>query len=482
MYRALIATTKSFAPAKIARVLGDGYAVDCVGDASACLKHFQTVRYDVSFIDIEVICTPSGKDGPADVAKRLQPFWDAFPNADIVILTGSETVRDAVRAVKAGASDILTCPFTSEEVRYVLSTLRETVLLQSELGYLRDEFWKSDAIEQVRTSSPLMRQVMKKVRLAAPTRTTVLLNGETGTGKGVLAKLIHGHSSRSEQQFVSVHCGAIPDTLLESELFGHEKGAFTGATRRALGKFEIAHGGTIFLDEIGTLSPSAQIKLLHVLQDRTIQRVGGEKTVEVDVRIIAATNVDLKELAAQGSFRTDLYYRLNVFPIDIPPLRDRPEDLPHLVESLIRKSNRLLMKEIRGLHPDVLAAFQAYPWPGNVRELENLIERGFILEESPILTPESLPGELFDNASTVASSSLVDTSETLEWVRRVGIEDVERRYLDAQLGMQRGRIDRTAAAAGISTRQLHKLMAKYGLRKENFKSPASVPAASAPEQ
>ena len=293
--------------------------------------------------------------------------------------------------------------------------------------------------------------------------------GETGTGKGVLANLIHSHSRRKENSFINVHCGAIPDTLLESELFGHEKGAFTGADRRKLGKFEIAKGGTIFLDEIGTITPAAQIKLLHILQDQIFQRVGGEENITADVRIIAATNTDLKSESEAGNFRKDLYYRLDVFPIEIPPLKERKEDIPHLVNIILSKLKKSFSKEITSLHPSVMEAFMRYSWPGNIREMENLLERACILETSSILTPDSFPSEMIDVDQPLISLT-IDTDLSLAEIRKNATENEERRYLRALLKEKKGRINTSALAAGISTRQLHKLMTKYGLRKEEFKS------------
>jgi DNA-binding NtrC family response regulator len=302
----------------------------------------------------------------------------------------------------------------------------------------------------------------------AATRTTVMLYGETGTGKGVVARLIHQQSNRKNNQFISVHCGAIPDTLVESELFGHEKGAFTGAVKRKLGKFEIAQNGTIFLDEIGTISPAAQIKLLQVLQDRTFQRVGGEEEIEADARVIAASNLDLKEMCEQGKFRKDLYYRLNVFPIDIPSLSDRKEDIQLLVEKFLINLNQLYSKEITGVHAVVMEALKRYDWPGNIRELENLIERSYILETSSTLMPDSFPGELFTGDEPIAQIAL-NPSHTLAEVRSRGIENIERQYLAEILTLNKGRINRAATHAGISTRQLHKLLTKYGIKKQDFR-------------
>jgi transcriptional regulator with GAF, ATPase, and Fis domain len=292
--------------------------------------------------------------------------------------------------------------------------------------------------------------------------------GETGTGKSVLAQLIHRHSNRKDAQFISVHCGALPDTLIESEMFGHEKGAFTGAIRRKLGKFEFASGGTIFLDEIGTTTPAAQIKLLQVLQDGTYQRVGGEETLKTDVRVIAATNADLKNMCDDGNFRKDLYYRLNVFPIEIPPLRKRTEDIPLFIDSFLSKLNQFSSKEIHGVHPLVLEAFAKYPWPGNIRELENLVERAYILETSSVLTPESFPNDLFEKETT---SVIIPSSRqlTLAEVRQRSIEEIERNYLKEVLIRNKGKINGSARDAGISTRQLNKLMNRYGLRKDEFK-------------
>jgi DNA-binding NtrC family response regulator len=313
-----------------------------------------------------------------------------------------------------------------------------------------------------------MQQVFAKIRSVAPTKSTVLLIGETGTGKGLIARLIHQHSNRRDAQFISVHCGAIPDTLVESELFGHEKGAFTGAVRKKLGKFEIAKGGTIFLDEIGTVTPSAQIKLLQVLQDGTFQRVGGEETIQANVRVIAATNMDLERMCDDGGFRKDLYYRLNVFPVEIPPLRERKEDIPHIAQVILDRLENFNKKQIRSIHNRVMEGFIKYTWPGNVRELENLLERAYILEESKVLSVESFPTELLASQD-VSAGVAVDYSLPLAEVRNRGVEEIERRYLRELLASNRGRIKESAEVAGISTRQLHKLLNKYQIRKEEFK-------------
>lgn len=455
--------------ASIARDIGKslkpGYRVEWVSEKQHCLELLQQQRFDLIFIDIEILLdSESGQK----VKTFLQPFLQIYPGAAIIIMTGWEHIRQAVMAVKAGANDYVTYPINPEEVHYVVENTQESIILQSEIDYLRDQFGQIETLDIIRTRSETMKAVFDRIRSVAETKSTVLLTGETGTGKSALAHLIHLQSQRHENQFISVHCGAIPDTLLESELFGHEKGAFTGAIRRKLGKFEIARGGTLFLDEIGTITASAQIKLLRVLQDGTFQRIGGEETQAADVRVIAATNADLKQMCADGQFRNDLYYRLNVFPIELPPLRERKEDLPLLVEGFLNKLNQFNNKDISDIHPQVLRAFRSYDWPGNIREIENLVERAYILETSSQISPESFPAELFEqdhDHSDMTSSGL----PTLESYRRRRLEDIERQYLKLALDQYRGKINSTAAAAGISTRQLHKLMKKYGLRKEDFK-------------
>jgi transcriptional regulator with GAF, ATPase, and Fis domain len=346
--------------------------------------------------------------------------------------------------------------------------MQENIIIKSELDYLRDHFWQSDCLETIQTKNSEMKKIYNKIRSVAPTKSTVLLTGETGTGKGVLAKLIHRHSNRQDKQFISIHCGAIPDNLIESELFGHEKGAFTGAIKKRIGKFEIANGGTIFLDEIGTIKPSAQIKLLQVLQEQEFYPVGSEISIQTNVRIIAATNDNLKSLSDQGTFRQDLYYRLNVFPLEIPSLRKRIEDLPYFVDFFLKRLNQFHQKEIIGISPQVIDALIQYEWPGNIRELENLIERAYILETSNMLSPESFPNELFENANSVAYLHL-DTSIPLAQVRKKAIEDVERNYLKEVLSKNKGVIHTSAQETGVSVRQFHKLMCRYGLRKEDFK-------------
>ncbi len=462
----LVVSSEAQAYPLIASTYRSGFTVDRTTNKTAALALLQKKRSDLIFIDLDVL---NNRDASENYKEALTPFWQLYPSVEIIVMATADKIRKAVNAVKAGADDYLTYPLDAEELKLVSENLNKTRIMQSEIDYLRDQFWQVDTVEFVRTNSERMKEVFQQIRTVSPTKSTVLLTGETGTGKSVLAQLIHKHSNRKHAQFISVHCGAIPDTLVESEMFGHEKGAFTGAVRRKLGKFEFATGGTIFLDEIGTITPAAQIKLLQVLQDGTYQRVGGDETLKTDVRVIAASNADLKVMCDEGTFRKDLYYRLNVFPIEIPPLRERLEDIPSFVETFLSRLNQFSQREIKGLHPLVLAAFENYTWPGNIRELENLVERAYILEASSMLTPESFPNELFEIEST---SVVIPTGRqlTLAEIRQRGVEEIERKYLKDVLARNRGRINDSARDAGISCRQLNKLMNRYGLRKEDFKS------------
>jgi transcriptional regulator with GAF, ATPase, and Fis domain len=334
--------------------------------------------------------------------------------------------------------------------------------------YLEGEALAGGLLNQAKRHTGAMQHLYEQMALVASTNSTVLITGETGTGKSHMARLIHRFSAYKAGPFVNVHCGAIPETLIESELFGHEKGAFTGAVKNKQGRFALANGGTIFLDEIGTVTSAIQIKLLQFLQDHTFQPVGSEETVEADLRVLAATNSDLKQMVVDGHFRSDLYYRLNVFPLHIPPLRERREDILPLANRFIQHLNRLYSKSIIGVTQDVEQAFFTYDFPGNIRELENLIERAFILENGERLGHKSFPPELFNQACTPPALDS-DILPALRPYRAEAVRQAELQYLTSLLKRNKGRIDLCAATAGISTRQLNKLMTKHGLRKERFK-------------
>ncbi len=461
----LVASTDPLIFETVAASLRPRYKIEAIENNGDYLKDLRKKRYDFLFVDVSLLIDAAFQE---DYKSILERIWHLHPTLAVIVMTPQTLFRHAVMFVKAGANNYLTYPLDPQEIKLVADTTSESIMVKSERDYLRDQLIQADIFKLMRTHSPLMKDVYAKINSVALTKSTVLLTGETGTGKGVVAGIIHMLSNRKGNQFISVHCGAIPETLLESELFGHEKGSFTGAIRRKLGKFEIAKGGTIFLDEVGTITPSAQIKLLQVLQDGLFQRVGGEETIEADVRVIAATNVDLKKLSDNGLFRKDLYYRLNVFPIEIPPLRERLEDMPFLIETFLNKMNQFNRKNILKIHPRVIEAFNQYSWPGNIRELENLIERAYILEASQTLCPENFPSELFES-DMLSEAPPADDSVTLDVFRRAAISNIEITYLRRVLTKNKGKIKASSAVAGLSTRQMHKLMKKYNLRKEDYK-------------
>ena len=465
----LISTQNTRTIETIRRIFAKDCRIHIVAAPDQLFDRLNTAACDFLFIDLVQLETLSDITDPENNPKSLiSRIKSLRPLMAIVIIAAMADIRKAVDYVKNGANNYITEPVDTEEARLVVDEIAKERLQQSELTYLRQQLWQDDSQDIVKTLSPIMKKVYGNVLSVAPTKTTVLLLGETGTGKSFMAKRIHRQSNRKNGPFISVHCGAIPDTLIESELFGHEKGAFTGAHRRKLGRFEVASGGTIFLDEIGTISMAAQVKLLMVLQEATFQRVGGDQTLTANVRVIAASNVDLKEMCDQGLFRKDLYYRLNVFPIIIPDLHQRKEDIPLFVDAFLKKFNQFGTKAIQAVHPDVMDALIGYSWPGNIRELENLLERAYILETGSVLTPENFPSELFD-ASPLSGQIPIDMATSLAEVRKEGLAAIERRYLQALLTRNKGKINASAREAGVGTRQLNKLMHKHNLEKSFFK-------------
>ncbi len=419
------------------------------------------LSYDLVFIDLDILWDPN-RTGSATEA--LQAFWQVNPGVEIHVMCPASRVRDAVACVKAGAAGYFTRPLSPEQLAEATggdgggNPPRGPAVAGA----------APDALSFVQTNSPRMRAAVDDLRQVAPTDSTVLLTGETGTGKGLMSRLLHKHSNRGGAPFVSVHCGAIPETLLESELFGHEKGAFTGAVKRRLGRFELAGEGTLVLDEIGTIPQAAQVKLLQVLQEGVFHRVGGEQPIRSRARVVAATNMDLLQMCEDGVFRRDLYYRLNVFPVEMPPLRERLEDLPILADNFLGILNARSEKRVNGVSDEAMAILANYPWPGNIRELENVLERAYILEKGDMLTPASLPRDLRSRNNGPCTPT-PDLSLPLSEARRKALDEVEVRYLRALLARHRGRINETAENAGISTRYLHKLMARHGLDKDEFK-------------
>jgi DNA-binding NtrC family response regulator len=448
----------------ISRVLEKTYVVSHAADLATARAMHTRSPFDMIVADIFLL-----EKHPESSTFQFanHPFVAANPFVQFVVLCDKKNMTTALKAVKEGAAGYLPSPVRKQDIQLLLQSVPRALSRDFELDYLRDHFWKTEWLDVIQSKNPCMKKVYENIKSVAPTIATVLLLGETGTGKGMTARLIHWHSQRFDKPFIEVHCGAIPDTLIESELFGHEKGAFTGADRRKPGKFEMARGGTIFLDEIGTITPAAQIKLLQVLQDGIFNRIGGDISLQSDVRIIAATNADIFDLVKTGQFRKDLYYRLNIFPIEIPPLRERREDLPYLTDLFLKNLNIKYKKQITGIHPLVMEKFARYDWPGNIRELENIMERAHILEQSSQLMPHSFPLETMPDCDFPVQDN--DTGTNLARARQQAVDRFEQSYLTTLLGQARGRIDKAAAMAGITPRQLNRLLKRHHLNKKDFK-------------
>ena len=372
-----------------------GYDVDQAKDGRNAIRRIEDDFYDLVVTDLNL--------PKVDGMKVLQYVVDQSPDTTCIILTGYGTIKGSVEAIKTGAFDYISKPVKSDEILIVVEKALKFRQLERENTLLKQQLRKKYRFENFIGDSKPIQKVFELIEKVADTDSTVLITGESGTGKELIAKAIHYNSNRRDNPMVVINCGAIPEELLESELFGHEKGAFTGAHKMRVGRFELANGGTIFLDEIGDMSPNLQVKLLRVLQEQKFERVGGTRTLEIDVRIIAATNKNLINAVNKGTFRQDLYYRLNVIPMKVPPLRLRKSDIPLLVDFFVKKFNKQKHKRITGLDSKALDALMAYGWPGNVRELENLIERLVILSNGDEIDMDDIPESIKGKAAKVES-------------------------------------------------------------------------------
>jgi len=370
----------------------------------------------------------------------------------ILMMTAHATVESAIEAMKLGAFDYLQKPFEIDELIVVVKRAIEHQRLRTEYRYLRSERDEQFDNYGIVGRSRVMEEIIQRAERVAETKSTVLITGETGTGKELIARAIHNRSAQRDMPLIRVNCAAIPESLLESELFGHVRGAFTGAATSKKGKFALADGGTIFLDEIGTMSPALQSKLLRVLQEREFEPLGSERTEKIDVRVIAATNRDLRQMVTEGRFQEDLFYRLNVIPIELPPLRERRDDIPALVEHFLKKHAQRTGRRVDRIEDGVLAALQQYDWPGNVRELENAIERAVVLSTGPVITARgiSVLGAAAPAATGLPSLKL---RQNIEWVEKETI----RRALEGARGIKKD----AAELMGISQRALSYYLAKY---------------------
>jgi DNA-binding NtrC family response regulator len=383
MGRILIADDHEALRRGLARALTEtGHDVDEAANGNAAIERLHESYYDIVLSDLKM----GGSDG-IDVLRTAKAL---HPTAAVILMTAFGSVTTAVEAMKIGAFDYVQKPFEIEEMELKLEKALELRRMRNEIDYLRHTQQDIYDFDRIIGSSGALQQVLGMVRKVAKSNTTVLIRGETGTGKELIAGAIHHNSHRASRNFVKVNCAALQENLLESELFGHEKGAFTGADKQRIGRFEQADGGSLFLDEVGDMSPSTQAKILRVLQEHEFERLGGTRTIRVDVRMVAATNRDLAAMVAQGQFREDLYYRLNVVSIEMPPLRERKEDIAALAAFFIRRFSGELKKRIDGLEPEAQKLLLRYNWPGNIRELENAIERAMLLSDGAAITTDDL--------------------------------------------------------------------------------------------
>jgi len=461
--RILVVDDKENLRRLLGRVLADAYAVEEAEDGARALALVATRPYDVVLSDIRM----PGADG----FELLAAVKARAPATEVVLMTGYATVADAVRAMKQGAFDYLEKPFDPDAALAVVARAAAHKAA-GDAARRAEPPGAAGGFHALVGGSPRMRDVYALLEKAAAVDATVILLGETGTGKELAARAIHYHSARRERRFVPVNCGALPGELVESELFGHARGAFTGAAAARPGLFEEARGGTIFLDEVGELPLAAQVKLNRVLQEREIRRVGDNTPIPVDVRVVAATHRDLRAEVRAGRFREDLFYRLNVLAVTLPPLRERPGDVPLLAAHFLAKHARALRRKLDGFAPEALLRLEGHAWPGNVRELENTVERAVAVSGGPVVTTADLPPEIAgaepaspSEPAAPAALAAMPYKDAVEAAR----DRVSREYLVALLTEFAGNVTRAAERAGMERESLHRLLRRHGLRSDDFK-------------
>ena len=448
----------------------DGHEVTVHQDPQAGLQAALSGDFDVILLDLVM----PGLGG----LEILTCVKRAGVSSEVVIITGHATVDSAVEAMKKGATDYLSKPFSPNQLRVVLQKVCERSALIRENRALRQELELNRGFEGILGESSPMQRVFSLIRRVAPTHGTVLVSGESGTGKEMVVRAIHRLSRRKEQPLLACDCSALAPTLLESELFGHVKGSFSGAIATKQGLFEAAHKGTLFLDEVGNLSMETQGKLLRVLETKRVRKVGDTAERDVDIRLIAATNRDLGEMASEGAFREDLYYRLNVVPIYLPPLRERQGDIPRLAMAFLDRVCKKNDLAVKGFTPEVVGQMEGYRWPGNVRELRNVVERMAILCDSDRIEPGHLPAEIRQAPSRSAAAPLPKTWEEFkrlkQQVRDAAVQELERRFLTEALERCGGNVSKAAEAVGIQRPNFHALMRKYGLTADLIRDDGSA--------
>ena len=454
--RILVVDDEANARSALAELLREeGYAVETAADGFKALPKLEEFAPDIVVTDLKM----PGLDGLGLMNKALE--YD--PELAVVVMTAFGAIDTAVAAMRAGAADYLTKPINFDELTLVIQRAMERRRLRKEAGQLRERLAERHKISNIIGASPAMQKVFDTVLQVAPSRASVLISGESGTGKELVAAALHEHSQRASGPFVKLHCAALSETLLESELFGHERGAFTGAVMRRDGRFQQADGGTLFLDEIGEISPAVQVKLLRFLQEHEFERVGGNQTIKVDVRIITATHRNLLERVKQGLFREDLYYRLNVVAIEVPPLRQRPSDIGILAHHFLTRYAKENNKQIRTLTDDAMEKLLRYPWPGNVRELENAIERAVVICRGDAIRAEDLAISFLPGGSTTKQDGYPPVPGSR-------LAEIERFAILKTLEHTGGSTSRAAEMLGISPRKIQYKLREYQQRPNALKS------------
>lgn len=431
-----------------------GYAVVIANSGEEALRRLEKKDIDLVVTDVRL----PGISG-VDLTMEIK---NNYPDVPVIVITGHAAIDCAVEVLKRGASDFIVKPFGAEAIQESTRAALEKARVFIEIRHLRRTLKGGGEFGGMLSKTPEMHRVFEIIRMVAPTDMTVLVEGETGTGKELVASAIHVHSPRRDGPFATINCAGFPESLLESELFGYEQGAFTGAERARAGKIELAHGGTLFLDEIESMSLLMQSKLLRVLEDQKVQRLGGNRQIQVDMRVIAASNVPLEALVSQGRMRSDFYYRINVIPIRLVPLRDRREDISLLVDDFLRHHRVALQKGITGMSRGAMGRLTQYHWPGNIRELQNILEKAIVMTTGPVIEKIDMPAFTPPVESPGGSDALATTLN--EWLM-----EQEKQYLIQQLGSYEGKIAVTAKNCGLGIRTLTRKMRLYGLQKNDFK-------------
>ncbi|NDP40811.1 MAG: sigma-54-dependent Fis family transcriptional regulator [Rhodoferax sp.] len=457
--RILIVDDEEIVIRSCVRILSDScYAVDSVQSGFEALKKVDETAYDIIVLDVMM--------PKMDGLEVLQHVKESHPDVDVIMMTGLSEIQTAVKAMKLGAFDYLSKPFDPDELKLVVNRALERRQLLQENRKLKTEVSSKYRFENIIGSSPPMQTVFGLIAKCAPTNSTVLITGESGTGKEMIARAIHYNSLRKDQPFVTVDCNTLSESLLESELFGHTKGSFTGAVANKRGMFEVANNGTLFLDEFGNIPLSTQAKLLRVIQEREFRPVGATTTQKTNVRLITATNKDLKAMVAEGTFREDLYYRINVFPIHSPALRKRRDDIPALAFHFLKAFCNELDKPVSEISDGAMSLLMNYGWPGNVRELENTMQRAVILSSDNIIRQAHL-ANIIDNAPRL-DLDVPRTSDELKRIKKIAreksVEEVEKLFVQETLKRNASNVTRSAEATGMQRTNFQALMKKYNIR------------------